>query len=119
MTYKRTKPTVYTVYWPAINVFKVGFSEHQRWRTFVNFGAQILDLEEFDTTTDGYAYEDACHMVLWPICRPGFDTAAEAMPYLAGQGGGYVECFKVPGDLMPGEIIPFIDSQLEVFCARA
>ena len=118
--YSRTKPTVYAVYWPEINVFKVGFSEHQRWRMFVLRGAKILGLlDNFDSFSQALNFEDACHLALWPTCRPGFSSAKEAAPYLGASGGGYVECFRVPGDLMPSEILLFIDTQLEVLHAQA
>jgi hypothetical protein len=51
------------------------------------------------------------------ILRPGFKSNAEARPYLGG--GGYCECFKVPADLLPSEILPFVDTQLEVLSCAA
>jgi len=113
--------TVYAVYWPELNAFKVGSStlQRQRWRTFTNRGAVLLGLKSLAPDISDYDFESVCHDVLRPVCRPAFNTADDARPYLGGSGGGYVECYCVPGDLMPSEILPFIDSQLEAFSAQA
>lgn len=113
------KPTVYAVHWTEINVFKIGFSENNRWRSFVNLGANVLGLMEFESVSEGYDFEDACHIALRAVCRPGFDDSSEAICYLGGRGGGYVECYRTPGDLMPMEILDFVDSQLAVLNERA
>lgn len=114
------KSTVYAVHWPEINVFKIGFSERRRWRAFVNRGANLIGLlDDFANASEGYDFEHACHIVSREVCRPGFRTAAEANPYLGNAGGGYVECYQVPGDLMPTEILDFVNSRLAVFHAGA
>lgn len=106
------KPTVYAVHWPKINVFKIGFSEKRRWRAFEARGANVLDLMDFDDVSNAYAFEDACHYVMTEVCRSAFTSGKEAAPYLGGQGGGYMECYRVPADLMPREILEFVDCQL-------
>jgi len=106
------KPTVYAVHWPEINVFKIGYSEQKRWRAFELRGANILALQEFDVFDLAYYFEYLCHRAAWEVCRPAFSSAHKAVPYLGGRGGGYVECCQVPGDLMPWEILPFIDYRL-------
>jgi hypothetical protein len=114
--------SVYAVYWPEINVFKVGTSEshRRRWRTFINRGAILLGLKDFKGFSfSDYDFEGVCHDVLSDVCRRGFNTSAEAVPYLGGQGGGWLECYRVPGDLMPSEILDFLDSRLEVLSAQA
>lgn len=112
MGYKQTDHIVYIVHWPQINVFKVGSSDHQRWRAFALRGAKIIKLTRFDCPSCGYKFEGACHRAIWDVCRPAFGNATEALPYLGGTGGGYRECFRLPGDLSPWEIAPFIESQL-------
>ena len=114
------KPTVYAVHWPDINVFKIGFSERKRWRAFLNRGANLIGLlDDFANASEGYDFEYACHIVSSEVCRPGFESSVEARPYLGGSGGGYVECYRVPGDLMPSEILHFVNSRLAAFHAGA
>jgi hypothetical protein len=117
--YSRTKPTVYAVHWSQINVFKIGFSDCQRWRIFQLRGATLLGLKSFDTVSDGLDFEAVCQDVLSEVCRPVFRTNQAAEPYLGGRGGGYLECFRVPADLMPSEILSFIDFRLEAFVQEA
>lgn len=114
--------SVYAVHWPAINVVKVGTSERRmkRWRAFMNRGANLLALvDEIPGGVSDYWFEDACHLVMDETFRRAFRSAAEAVPYLGGQGGGWCECYRVAGDLMASEILPFIDSRLAVFCGEA
>jgi hypothetical protein len=112
---RQLKNNVYLVYWPQIRVLKVGFaSDKSRWRAFCIRGANLLAVKEFDNSTEGYAFEDACHMALGTVCRRAFNKSEEAVPYLGGRGGGYVECYSVPGDLMESELMEFIDNQLKV-----
>lgn len=119
MGYARTKDTVYVVHWPEINVFKVGYSAQQRWRSFVLRGANVLKLMEFDTSTEAFLVEGGCHAALWEVSRSPFQTPLEAAPYLGNGGGGYVECFKVPGDLMASEILEYIRTLLGASNAQA
>jgi hypothetical protein len=114
------KQTVYAVHWPEINVFKVGISERKRWRTFVNRGANVLAImDDFDDYIGASDFEAACHFAAESVCRPAFTSAREAVSYLGNHGGGYMECYRVPGDLMPSEILRFLDSQLAVLHAQA
>jgi hypothetical protein len=116
----KTEPTIYAVYWPTLNVFKIGFSERKRWRSFLNRGAELLLLKtDFAGLSQAFDFEAACHLVANEVCRPGFESAEDAHPYLGNQGGGYKECYRVPADLMPSEILAFIDSRLAVFHAQA
>lgn len=114
------QPTVYAVYWPEINVVKVGYSGGRRWRTFTSRGAQLLQLlDDFTTVGDALDFEAVCHLVLEEVCHYAFRSAAEAAPYLGNNGGGHRECFKVPADLLASELLPFINSRLEVLHAQA
>lgn len=108
----RHKPTVYAVHWPEINVFKVGFSEYRRWRAFEARGANVLDLMMFDHFKEAFDFELACHLAMSEVCRSAFKSGQEAACYLGSRGGGYKECYRVPGDLMPNEILKFIDFRL-------
>jgi hypothetical protein len=111
--------TIYVVVWPSIRVVKVGYSGRKRWRSFQNRGAELLALKDFDDCTTAFHFEDACHMGLRATCRYAFQSASEAEPYLGNKGGGYLECFRIPGDLTTGEVLEYIDYQLESIHAQA
>lgn len=114
--------SVYAVCWPEIKVFKIGTSDNhrRRWRAFLNRGATLLGLKDVsDLGISDYDFEGVCHDVLKEVCRPAFRSAVEAVPYLGGQGGGWLECYRIPGDLMPSEILPFVDYRLEALSAQA
>jgi hypothetical protein len=116
----KKKTAVYAVFWPDINVFKIGITNRKRWGSFVSRGAKLLaTLDNFENGSQALDFERACHIVSSEVCRPAFTSSAEATPYLGNGGGGYLECFRVPGDLMPSEILRFIDSRLAVFHAQA
>ena len=108
--YSRTPPTVYAVHWANINVFKFGYSDCQRYRLFLNRGAELLGLFEFGTVTAGLDFETLVDESAMAICRPGFRTRDSADPYLGGRGAGYLECYRTPADLMPSEVIPYVFS---------
>ncbi len=109
MTYKATKPTVYIVHWPEIRVIKAGFSCNQRWRPFVLRGAVIVDLIEFDCSSDAFAFEDVVDHALRAVCEPAFRTAADAEPHLGGRGGGWLECYPLPEGTAPMDILTQAD----------
>ena len=112
MGYARTVPTVYTVNWPQDRIVKVGYSAQTRWRAFQIRGANLLGLMEFQTGGDALDFEYACQMGLKTVCRAAFNAAADAINYLGNGGGGYLECYLLPGDLMQSEVLAFIDSRL-------
>jgi len=112
MGYARTKPTVYVVHWPQIRVVKVGFSAERRWRSFEIRGADVVGLMEFSDAGEAFDFEYACHMGLQNVCRKAFLSSQDAVPYLGNGGGGYLECYVLPADLMHSEILTFIDYQL-------
>lgn len=111
--YKRTRSTVYFVWWPGQRVLKVGYSLFQRWRAFELRGAELLALKEFDNDADAWDSEDLCHQALRAVCRAAFLEGAEATALLGGAGGGWAECFRVPGDLMGCELLAFCDAALD------
>jgi hypothetical protein len=78
--YKRTAPMVYAVHWPEINVFKIGYSDCQRWKLFMNRGANLLSLMEFGSTTEAFDFESACHLALWPSCGPASSPTPKPGP---------------------------------------
>lgn len=100
MQKRKRKSVVYVVHWPEIGVMKAGISEQKRWRKFVELGAVVIDLIEFDNYLDASAFETVVHKGMRPNGY-AFNTAAEAEPYLGGKGGGYCECFRVP----PGQTV--------------
>ncbi|WP_349318876.1 hypothetical protein [Mycolicibacterium canariasense] len=109
MTYQATKHTVYIVHWPDLGIVKVGYSLHQRWRTFVNRGAVVVDLVEVDSRGDGYALEALVLAAFAKRCGPAFESQPEADPYLAGRGAGWRECFKLPAGVSPMDILTHND----------
>lgn len=116
--YSRTRPTVYLVHWPEINVFKVGYSDFQRYRTFTLRGANLIDTKQFDSIDDGLNFEKACHYALRDGgCSPAFRQASEAVEYLGSEGAGYSECFRLPADLTAPEIPQYIDAMLAAWIA--
>ena len=112
MGYRKTKHTIYTVFWPKRRIIKVGYSEKQRWRSFEIRGANTIGLMEFDDISDALAFERACHYGLSRVCRPAFPSSSTASKYLGHGGGGYSECYVLPADLMESEMLDFIDYQL-------
>lgn len=112
MGYARTMPTVYTVYWPHDRIVKVGYSAQTRWRAFQIRGANVLGLKEFQDAGDAFDFEYACQIGLRTVCRRAFNTAEDAVKHLGNGGGGYLECYLLPGDLMQSEVLDFIDSRL-------
>ena len=113
MGYKQTRPTVYVVHWPAIDVFKVGCTERQRWRMYLLRGAQLIALHEFDSVSAAYGYEGQCHRLLESLCSPGFGSTADAEPYVGVRGDGYLECYQLPTDVPAIEIAALIAAELD------
>ena len=107
--YSRTKPTVYIVHWPERNVIKCGYSERQRWRPFVLRGALVVDLIEFDTSSDAFEFESVVHEVLSQTCQSAFNSADEAVDLLGGRGGGHCECFVLPPGITPIRLLQDAD----------
>lgn len=95
------KPVVYLVHWPEISVMKAGISTRKRWRAFLQRGAVVVDLVEFDDYFEASAFESVAVEGLRTLGPYGFSSAEEAAPYLGGNGGGYRECFKIPSGAEP------------------
>lgn len=104
--------TVYVVEWPDIRAAKIGYSSRRRWRAFEQRGARVLDLIEFETSADAFAFEDACHQVIWRYCAPPFADAREAEPHLGSNGDGWRECYTIPADLTGAESLELIAAHL-------
>lgn len=95
--YKRHNATVYIVEWPD-GVVKAGWTERQRWRKFVLLGATVLELYEFPSFTEAFAFESAAHQWLRANGELAFSTLEESREYVGPDGGGYAECFRIaPG----------------------
>lgn len=101
--------TIYFVWWPAARVMKVGYTDQSRWRIFEPRGAEVLLLRQFDSARAALDFESACHEALASACRPAFAgrEQAKASELLGSQGGGWLECFAVPADLMGSELVEF------------
>lgn len=112
--YARTGPIVYLVWWPQERIFKVGYSEHQRWRIFTLRGAELVQLRDFGSALDAARFETDCHHALRKVCRRGFQGRTEAVPLLGCAGAGWMECFAIPGDLMAHELPDFCDAALDI-----
>ena len=85
----------YVVAWPDELILKAGVSCQRRWLSFI--GYQVVLIHEA-----GAASYDVEAIAADIIRRHGgtnaFDTAADAIPYLAGHGGGYLECLRLPDE---------------------
>lgn len=101
--------TIYVVHWPEINVMKAGYSTRRRWWAFQRRGAVVVDLIHFDNSTDAFAFESVVLAGLRSRGPLAFESAAEAEPYLGGRGGGWLECYRIPEDLDPMELLKSID----------
>lgn len=109
MKKKQRVPVVYLVHWPELNVMKAGISTQKRWRAFLQRGAEVVDLVEFEDYADASAFES---VVLKGISLRGqraFGSAVEAIPYLGGNGGGYCECYLLTEGLAPMELLRSTD----------
>jgi hypothetical protein len=106
---KKTVNTVYLVHWPEINVMKAGYSKRRRWWSFQRRGAVVVDLIHFDDFSDASAFESVVLAGLRSRGKLAFKSAAEAEPYLGGRGGGWLECYRIPEDLDPMELLRSID----------
>lgn len=114
MGYKRTTHTIYAVAWPEINVLKVGYSENQRWRPFLLRGGEVVQLSEFDDVVSAFSFESVCHRALRRICRTAFESATPAVPFLGAAGGGWSECYRIPGDLTGRELLELCNIELDL-----
>jgi hypothetical protein len=90
-------------------VIKAGFSERQRWRAFQNRGAKLVDLVEFDTTSDALAFESVVLGMFEIYCDPAFRSASDAVGILGGRGAGYLECYVLPTGVTPLELLHMAD----------
>lgn len=95
--YKKTDPTVYVVSWPD-GVIKVGESGKQRWRGFVIRGATVQYLATCSDLNHVLASERAGHDWLRSRYSGAFTSSQSADDYLGRNGGGWLECFRVPLD---------------------
>jgi hypothetical protein len=87
---------VYVVAWPTDGIVKVGMTSHKRYRAFLNRGAELLALVNAKTVTEACDLEDAVRRSIRPFMVGGaFVHKAEAVPYLGGRGGGYMECSRL------------------------
>jgi len=102
-----TRPTVYIVYWPTHRIIKAGYSERSRWRSFI--GCQIVDLVEFDSHADAFDMETIVDEMLARHFGKAFSSASEAVPFLAGDGGGYRECYLMDEGIDPIEFLSTAD----------
>lgn len=88
----------YLVAWDEMRVAKAGITEGYRWRGFVLRGARLVALYQVRTVTEMYDLEMHLDADLDYNGVPAFSTAAEAVPFLGGRGGGYKECYRLPDD---------------------
>lgn len=90
----RTAPTTYFVAWPD-GVFKVGYSERQRWRRFLLRGARVARLVPFADFRDAFALEEQALAVLRRYAPDAFDMSVAAEGHLGCRGGGWLECVQL------------------------
>lgn len=95
MSARPDAPTVYVVAWPAINVFKVGFSSVRRWNAFVSRGAEVVRLFEFDDAIEALNVEAWLHDQARGLHSFAFDSVDDrARNALGRKAGGYAECYQ-------------------------
>lgn len=86
--------SVYVVSWPESGVFKVGYSAVRRWRQHASRGAVIVQIFEFEGSTDAFYIETFLQEVAVESCLPAFDAPNELSRKLLGYKSiGYLECF--------------------------
>lgn len=115
-----TRPTVYFVCWYEARVVKVGYSDQSRWRVFRPRGGEVVALKSFERVRDALDFEGACHAALQTCCRPAFRSKQDAIDsrLLGAGGGGWMECFRMPGDLTDLEMLEYCDMALEGIAER-
>ncbi|MBM4685617.1 hypothetical protein GS876_21030 [Rhodococcus hoagii] len=118
MGYSRTLPTVYAVEWEHDRIIKIGYSINQRWRNFVARGARVVTLMEFDDKVDALVFEQRAKAGLDAFCRPAFASADQAISRLGIGGGGWRECYRLPGDLTTREVLDQCNNEMEASNAR-
>ena len=92
-------PTVYVVAWPEFGVIKVGFSSVQSTKRFIFSGANVVELFEFESTTDAYHVESWLHDDAHSTLTKAFDRAGElARNLLGSNGSGWRECYRATAD---------------------
>jgi hypothetical protein len=90
---------VYVVYWPEIQMVKVGATCKRRWRGFVARGAQVVGLIECEPGAAMYHVEaDLRSAISHLVARTGFADKSDARPYLGTSGAGYMECRHMAPD---------------------
>lgn len=87
--------SVYAVAWPEHNLVKVGYSHLRRWRTFTARGGLLILNESFPTSTEAFAREASLHARIGAKAARAFNARGEAMPFLGGSGGGWLECYRM------------------------
>lgn len=103
MRSKPYKPLVYVAVWEAECIVKAGFTGGDRWKKFRPRGARIAHLFTKDGSIGGIravALEQLLESELMRHGTRAFRDKASAAPYLATQGGGYTECYRIPPEML-------------------
>lgn len=103
------KNVTYIVYWPTVNVVKVGVSQRRRWRGFIQRGAVVVDLIEHEYQADAWVWEALVQEAFRRVAPLAFSSAAEAAPYLGRGGAGYLECFRLAAGNTPSNVLETTD----------
>lgn len=93
-------PCVYVVEWPD-GVMKIGYTSAGRYRDFIRRGGRLVGLAEYPDGSDALDHEDVAHAVAASIWPRAFTNRKQAIPYLGGTGGGWVECYTRKEDDSP------------------
>lgn len=109
MTYKRTVPTAYAVFFEHGRVLKVGISGQQRWRNWLARGARLVGTVEFADVTDARLFEEASHQFLRSHLERAFASREDQTAFTGIVGGGWTEFYRVPSDINPEEVLREID----------
>lgn len=99
MGYKRTRDNyVYVVSWDSDGIIKIGSSAAQRWRSFVIRGGRLVRLGlEGGMRYPQWPGEMQYHAAALTFANQAFPSRLDAVPYLGGSGGGWLECYRLGG----------------------
>lgn len=91
----------YVVKW-SDGLLKVGFTSGSRYRRFVNRGADLVSLREFDTPVEALAEEQRLDLEFRDLgYTPAFTCREESFSYLGPSGCGWREVLRLASSDAP------------------
>jgi hypothetical protein len=106
--------TLYLAAWETAGIVKIGFTDHltRRLRSFT--GATIPLTLTFPDSITGYDFEIVTHQEAYRRWPRAFTDRIQAIPFLGGNGFGYLECYRATAT----EALDLIASQYSVTIRR-